>query len=292
VYSIEYRKYLKSIAFFYLYLKLEDVTSRFVRPCIMDVKLGQRSYDPFASQEKREQQIRKYPLMEDIGFLILGMRVYNVQSDAFDTFNQHYGRSLVKDTVKDGLAKFFHNGLYLRKDAIWASVHRVRQILHWFNSQHQLAFYASSLLFVYEGLPSSSSPSSLSTLLRNPSICDTVMKTHNNNTEEATNYTNQRKKGYHLCGRAYHLNNSVDYGERKSSSRTEEEEEEEEEGLKEHRGRGPNNLKEVEVRMIDFAHVFPSDSHDHGYIYGLKHLLTVLEQILADNERSRAEGIQ
>ena len=41
----------------------------------MDVKIGQRSYDPFASQEKREQQIRKYPLMEEIGFLVLGMRV-------------------------------------------------------------------------------------------------------------------------------------------------------------------------------------------------------------------------
>lgn len=38
----------------------------------------------------------------------------------------------------------------------------------------------------------------------------------------------------------------------------------------------------VEVRMIDFAHVFPSESHDHGYIYGLKHLQTVLEQILCD----------
>lgn len=58
-----------------LYLKLEDVTRRFVKPCIMDVKLGQQSYDPFASHEKREQQIRKYPLMEEIGFLVLGMRV-------------------------------------------------------------------------------------------------------------------------------------------------------------------------------------------------------------------------
>lgn len=58
-----------------LYLKLEDVTQRFVKPCIMDVKLGQQSYDPFASQEKRDQQIRKYPLMEEIGFLVLGMRV-------------------------------------------------------------------------------------------------------------------------------------------------------------------------------------------------------------------------
>lgn len=36
----------------------------------------------------------------------------------------------------------------------------------------------------------------------------------------------------------------------------------------------------VEVRMIDFAHVFQSDRLDHGYIYGLKHLLSVLEQIL------------
>lgn len=61
-----------------LYLKLEDVTRRFVKPCIMDVKLGQRSYDPFASQEKREQQIRKYPLMEEIGFLVLGMRVSKI----------------------------------------------------------------------------------------------------------------------------------------------------------------------------------------------------------------------
>lgn len=65
----------KSVSCTELYLKLEDVTRRFQKPCIMDVKIGQRSYDPFASQEKREQQIRKYPLMEEIGFLLLGMRV-------------------------------------------------------------------------------------------------------------------------------------------------------------------------------------------------------------------------
>ncbi|KAG9341803.1 hypothetical protein JZ751_018525 [Albula glossodonta] len=58
-----------------LYLQLEDVTRQFDKPCIMDVKIGQKSYDPFASQEKREQQIKKYPLMEEIGFLVLGMRV-------------------------------------------------------------------------------------------------------------------------------------------------------------------------------------------------------------------------
>jgi hypothetical protein len=58
-----------------LYLKLEDVTHKFNKPCIMDVKIGRKSYDPFASSEKIQQQVSKYPLMEEIGFLVLGMRV-------------------------------------------------------------------------------------------------------------------------------------------------------------------------------------------------------------------------
>uniref|UniRef100_A0A668AEH9 Kinase n=1 Tax=Myripristis murdjan TaxID=586833 RepID=A0A668AEH9_9TELE len=262
-----------------LYLKLEDVTRRFVKPCIMDVKLGQRSYDPFASQEKREQQIRKYPLMEEIGFLVLGMRVYNVCSDSFESYDQHYGRGLVKGTIKDGLSKFFHNGVGLRKDAVSASMQRVQHILRWFESQRQLVFYASSLLFVYEGLPSSSSSSassSPSSLLREEKGMregagqdEQVAEYNNNNIRVAapwdyslaTMYANHRKGGHHHHCAQEHLHGNDG--------------EEEDGGNREGDG-------EVEVRMIDFAHVFQSESLDHGYIYGLRHLLTVLEQILHD----------
>ncbi|XP_047233324.1 inositol polyphosphate multikinase isoform X2 [Girardinichthys multiradiatus] len=347
-----------------LYLKLEDVTNHFNRPCIMDVKLGQRSYDPFASQEKREQQIRKYPLMEEIGFLILGMRVYNVSSDTFDSYNQHYGRGLAQDTVKDGLSKFFHNGVCLRKDAIRGSICRLQQILHWFHSQHQLAFYASSLLFVYEGLPSSFTSSSFSFQLSDPSVSDAVMKTansllvvdgdqsqegtavqdeagqinkvaeYNNNMEVSVSQdssfssvlTNNRKDGDPFCVRGFlHINRVDDVaaettkaskpwdqapalyeedntcqrkadqklspienrnkdGERAKISRTAEVAE----GLEGQRGtdeQGSAGDADVEVRMIDFAHVFPSDGYDQGYIYGLKNLLTVLEQILCEAAR-------
>lgn len=51
------------------------MTHKFNKPCIMDVKIGRKSYDPFASSEKIQQQVSKYPLMEEIGFLVLGMRV-------------------------------------------------------------------------------------------------------------------------------------------------------------------------------------------------------------------------
>ncbi|XP_030256047.1 inositol polyphosphate multikinase [Sparus aurata] len=354
-----------------LYLKLEDVTRRFVKPCIMDVKLGQRSYDPFASQEKREQQIRKYPLMEEIGFLVLGMRVYKVCSDTFDSYDQHYGRGLVNDTIKDGLAKFFHNGVSLRKDAISASICRVQRILRWFQSQHQLNFYASSLLFVYEGLSSSLTSSSISSPFSNPSVSPTEGKTaalssagdsskveegkvrqegmgqkekvaeYNNNNIQvsvpwdyslATIYTNHTKGGQHHCARghlhgksgdgdAVEMTVSSDSGDNISAlceednsawkrngesqpppnvngnksqlERQDEDGEREDSGRRQRREEEKPKIRgnatetnggdsEVEVRMIDFAHVFPSEGHDHGYIYGLKHLLMVLEQILCE----------
>uniref|UniRef100_A0A8C8E3G8 Kinase n=1 Tax=Oryzias sinensis TaxID=183150 RepID=A0A8C8E3G8_9TELE len=317
-----------------LYLKLEDVTRHFVKPCIMDVKLGQQSYDPFASQDKREQQIKKYPLMEEIGFLILGMRVYNMRSDSFCSYDQHYGRGLVKDSVKDGLARFFHNGASVRGDAVLASIWKVRQILHWFQSQRKLAFYASSLLFVYEGLPPSSSPS----LPANESAALSLaadagreekavrgetgegkgVAENNNNTEEAAprlcsppTIYNAFMKARDRCSGEGRLHGNIRDGSGSNSGLWEEDnatwqkrgdlkaspngnqtksqlegrdedrkrEEEEEEGGG---GEGGRDGTDVEVKMIDFAHVFPSDSCDHGYIFGLKNLLTVLEQILCD----------
>lgn len=236
-----------------------------------------------------------------------------------------------------------------------ASICKVQKILHWFESQRQLTFYASSLLFVYEGLPcSSSSPPLQST---NPAMLSTVDDTreggeakvrqegarqeeegvaeYNNNNIQvvmpldytlASIYTN-RKASHHPCSKGHLHGNSGagedvettvssvnsatceednsawnrtaesrqppngngnksqleargDAGEREDTGRSREE--------AELQGGGDDvtvvsrGAAEVEVRMIDFAHVFPSESHDDGYIYGLKHLLTVLEQILCD----------
>ncbi|KAM9462514.1 inositol polyphosphate multikinase [Clarias gariepinus] len=242
-----------------LYLKLEDVTRRFQKPCIMDVKIGQRSYDPFASQEKREQQIRKYPLMEEIGFLVLGMRVYNVGLDSFDTYDQHYGRGLVEDTIKDGLCKFFNNGDLLRQDVIAASIAKVQSILRWFENQSQLNFYASSLLFVYEGLPSApEKKSGTRSLQKNEGVLE-----YNNNIEQSlSSIYSLHQKGCMQSQQdnsAWHGHTQPDTG-----------------------GHETREMPDVEVRMIDFAHVFPSTAHDHGYIYGLRNLLKVLQQIMDD----------
>ncbi|XP_064418795.1 inositol polyphosphate multikinase [Latimeria chalumnae] len=295
-----------------LYLKLEDVTCRFNKPCIMDVKIGQKSYDPFASKEKIQLQLTKYPLMEEIGFLVLGMRVFQVHSDSYETYNQHYGRSLTKETIKDGLSRFFRNGGCLKKDVIAASIKKIQKILQWFENQSQLSFYASSLLFVYEGLL----PQTVAKLTDKKSsekrakpqkgIPDGEVWEYNNN----VHVINSAENGEEETFVGHSLSNMCILQKNGCSNRYQNSVPLEAKNLEQgnciwrnttlnsleqpdHNNFKPQlekefclmpaklqEVPEVEVRMIDFAHVFPSNTKDEGYIYGLKHLITVLQMIL------------
>lgn len=234
-----------------LYLKLEDVTRRFLRPCIMDVKIGRRSYDPFASKEKRQEQISKYPLMEEIGFLLLGMRVYLINSDSYITHDQFYGRSLGKDTIKNGLSRFFHNGQDLRRGAISLIISKIRRILRWFETQTQLHFYASSLLLVYEGSPHT---------LDGQKHKQTQHRPQNNSSSHQSRSTHTPNTNGTLGGAGGEDDGDVGVEDKKQFGQEE----------------------AVEVRMIDFAHVFPSDTADQSYMYGLRNLLAALELILKE----------
>ncbi|XP_066456875.1 inositol polyphosphate multikinase [Eleutherodactylus coqui] len=289
-----------------LYLKLEDVTRKFTKPCIMDVKIGQKSYDPHASAEKIQQQISKYPLMEEIGFLVLGMRVYHMDSDSFETQNQHFGRSLTKDTIKHGLSKFFNNGCHLRKDAVSACLQKVQNILHWFENQDILHFYASSLLFVYDG----SCPQPAITVggkVYEKKVPTTELLTDDEVTECNNNISmlssmengkNEEKKR----SRIYAVNKKTCPKRLHSEAFTEGEILDEDKTRKNQNNLPQEHLNgnlltklenvlcqvsadlrdgtQVDVRMIDFAHVFPSEEKDRGYIYGLKNLISVLQSIL------------
>lgn len=48
--------------------------------------------------------------------------------------NPHYG-SLTKETLKDSVSKFFHNGSSLRKAAIASGIPKIEKILQWFANQ-------------------------------------------------------------------------------------------------------------------------------------------------------------
>lgn len=225
-----------------------------------------------------------------------------------------------------GLANFFHNGVSLRRDAVLASIHRVQHILRWFESQRQLSFYASSLLFVYEGLhcPSALSPSlnissrglSDDHMVGDRCLADEVKARtvvghgkeeeedeegkeegfveHNNNNFQLSSlwdsslpavYTKlpQGDKGHYAQDNSTWKCPPCRNGNKLPTGEEATEEVQQKEDVDKVTGRvGDLGEAGVEVRMIDFAHVFPSKSPDHGYIFGLRHLLRVLEQILSE----------
>lgn len=184
-----------------------------------------------------------------------------------------------------GLARFFHNGEELRKDTISLSIYKIHKILSWFENQKQLHFYASSLLFVYEGSFHKTNTKYRSKTLTGPK--HRQAKQENKSTAYPTSLKlkspcgqdcssildviHQKKANgfgpYSLHHQAKEMAADMEAqtntaAEGKSSDREKEE--------------------KVSVRMIDFAHVFPSDSSDDGYMYGLRSLLFFLEQILQD----------
>ncbi|XP_069836421.1 inositol polyphosphate multikinase [Dendropsophus ebraccatus] len=293
-----------------LYLKLEDVTRKFNKPCIMDVKIGQKSYDPHASAEKIQQQISKYPLMEEIGFLVLGMRVYHMDSDNFEIQNQHYGRSLTKDTIKHGLSKFFNNGCYVRKDVVSACLQKVQNILQWFENQDTLHFYASSLLFVYDGsclqpvqtvdgkvhekkVATTELPTEEEVTECNNNISSVLSSMENGKNEEQVEKKRSRIHSVNkkTCPKRLHSEAFMEGGILAEDKTRKNQNHVPQEHLNGNLVTKLENVHcqvsadlrdstQVDVRMIDFAHVFPSEEKDFGYIYGLKNLIALLQSIL------------
>ena len=135
------------------HLVLEDLTLGYLTPCVIDIKMGQQTYEPTASLYKKNREVLKCPHQVTTGFRITGMKVYDIQTQSYSYKEKYFGRSLAPAQLCDALTFFFHNGRNLRRDVVNGVIQQLEQILVWFQHQHQLHFYCSSLLIIYDGTP-------------------------------------------------------------------------------------------------------------------------------------------
>jgi hypothetical protein len=164
------------------YIQLENLLLKFRKPCVLDLKMGTQTYDEWASQEKIDYELMKYPLQAEIGFRFTGSRVcfflcryvilYWVSSHfkwaiqiwlprvkRFNTKDKKFGFALNHDTITPAFSEFFrHNSstgasdcMHCRLSVIPSMLQRLLAIRSWFSHQQLFRFYASSLLFIYEG---------------------------------------------------------------------------------------------------------------------------------------------
>ncbi|KAG6451114.1 hypothetical protein O3G_MSEX006971 [Manduca sexta] len=134
------------------YIILEDLTQRMLEPCVMDVKIGKRTWDPLATEEKKKNEQTKYALCkQEYGFCIPGFQVYKLATGKLHRYNKDYGKKLHGQAVKDAIRTFLNggSGAGLCRALVLQLVSRLWRVQRWARGV-RVRLYSASLLLAYD----------------------------------------------------------------------------------------------------------------------------------------------
>jgi len=136
------------------FMMIENLTKGFEKPCIVDIKIGEKTYGPDASKEKREKADSAYMGTKiPFGFSVLGLSVYcGEQKEDFKVLNKDFGKQLSKETIDEFLQIYFDGANRTEKTTRVSKifVRKLRDIYEFYSQQRSFHIFGSSLLFVYD----------------------------------------------------------------------------------------------------------------------------------------------
>ena len=136
------------------FIMMENLTNNLSKPCIMDVKIGARTWGPDASEKKRTQQDASYAATKTaFGFSVPGLSSYHGENkDCAVVKGKDYGKSLTGENIGELMELYLDisNDPELARKIAQIFVEKLKKVQSLFESQRSFHFYASSLLFVYD----------------------------------------------------------------------------------------------------------------------------------------------
>ncbi|BFZ03320.1 hypothetical protein BsWGS_06358 [Bradybaena similaris] len=284
------------------FLKLANLTSGFKQPCVIDLKMGKVTYDQDAPPEKIEHEVGKYPPLKDLGFQITGMMIYNPETQSTEHYDRSYCRNLtVENIVPDGLGIYFRlNNKHSRRDAIQPLISKLKKLEYWFLKQKKMSFIASSLLIVYEGARSAekeilaAGKSDFSDIRDKNNSASS--NTRSNNVSNVDPYTDPESGTADDCkSGSGHVQKRINdkplnfndeaikktrLTETVKGSPNNANDEISTEEMHEGMCANSSSATDLQVHLIDFAHVFPANDIDHNFLFGLQKLILCLQTLV------------
>lgn len=221
------------------FLKLSDITYGMAEPCVIDIKIGKRTWDPLATEEKRIVESGKYVrTKENVGFCIPGFQVSSISADKLKRYGKEYGKGLDEKSVYQALKIFLNADIRLFRPLITKILNKLYDIQNWAHEQRQFHIYSSSVLISYDA-------KRLKELLGLKTIPPLTAVTGCLSPNDVGVELEEMISTDGACDRL------DDW---------------------------------VQVKMIDFAHIFPAENGeaDLNYIYGIDHLVSIFETLLTD----------
>jgi hypothetical protein len=129
-------------------LELEDLTRWYQHPCIMDIKIGFRTWYSHADSSyiERCRQKDSTTTQATLGFKICGMQVYRHARGGYWRASKRWCKTLPEVLVDKALVSFAHNEHGLRPVDVYGgptgAVAQLRDLEAWFS--HQVDFHFNS----------------------------------------------------------------------------------------------------------------------------------------------------
>ncbi|XP_055700507.1 inositol polyphosphate multikinase-like isoform X3 [Phlebotomus papatasi] len=264
------------------FMKLVDATDGMLEPCIMDVKIGARTWDPLATEEKRAAEEQKYlSCKKALGLCIPGFQVYHLATGRVKRYSKDYGKKLNEKSVKDALRIFLNADSGLSRALLVQLLSGLWAIQKWARTQKTLRLYSSSVLLIYDARRLRSNLESKRRISAPNGNSTTPPTAECNGSPTPFNWNVTPApdpiQSYQKIQRSHSAQNNYD------------------EDLKEirdkynfmlHRMCSVEKKEWAIVKMIDFAHAFPAeqDSLDTNYLFGIENLVKMFEEFLKECE--------
>lgn len=293
---------------------LEDLTKYYKEPCIMDIKIGRRVWDPDATYTKIVSEENKYrECRRDLSFCIPGFQIYSVTNKQLSRYGKEFGKSLNKERAIDAIRAFLnYDNKGFCRSLIVQFLAALWRIQNWARNQRRFRLFSSSILLVYDAkrlrenmpcdIPSTPTSAGKTCLYRPMSIatlnsCERIPtgfsglltkegpilnptssnKIVNLDVPVCLRGNNSWQKSIHTLKRTHSFQNNYDKDvqNRKQNYLS----------VLDELSTDQNSECWAAAKMIDFAHVYPSENcHiDENYLEGIDNLVKIFEDFLAES---------